>query len=122
LKNIIILLLFATIFISGCVGTIPYWVRRSVVHDDWIYIKSDKVLYRRYVPNGIRLEGNKDLLKKVKSITSNNQEIKVYKNYEDAKNDLNRNFVVHESSRKFIPTSLKDISKSKSLKRDSEIK
>ena len=97
--------LFATIFISGCIGAAPYWIRRSVVHNDWVYIKSDKVLYRRYIPKGIRLEGNKDLLKKVKSISANNQEIKVYKNYSEAKIALKEGFIVHESSKEFIPIS-----------------
>ena len=96
-------LLIVTIFLSGCVGAAPYWIRRGVVHNDWVYVKANKTLYRRYIPKGVTLGGNKDLLKEEKSITASNENIKVYGNYFEAKKDLGEDFEVHELSKKFIP-------------------
>jgi len=102
MKKCILLMIVATLF-SGCVSSAPYWIRRSVVHDDWVYVKANKTLYRRYIPKGVRLEGNKDLLREEKSIIASNENIKVYGNYFEAEKDLNEDFEIHENSKKFIP-------------------
>ena len=96
-----IMLLIVVIFLSGCVSSAPYWARRLVVHNDWVLVKSNKTLYRRYTPNGVLLGGNKDLLKEEKSITAGNKGIKVYGSYLEAKKDLGENLKIHESSKKF---------------------
>jgi len=71
---------------SGCLATIPYWVRRAVVHDDWVYVKSTGKYYRRYIPDGIRLGGNKALLDAAGGdIIGSNSNIVLYDNYEEAR-------------------------------------
>ena len=70
---------------SGCLFTAPYWVRRAVVHDDVVLVKDTNVLYRRYIPDGVRLRPNMELIKKVGQITAGNDKITVYGSYAEAK-------------------------------------
>lgn len=90
------------LFCSGCLTTAPYWIRRSVVHDDWVYVKKTNMLYRRYIPAGVRLKGNPELLKAAGSITSSNDGIIVYPNY-GAASEQHPKGVVHEDSAHLIP-------------------
>jgi len=88
--------------LCGCVGPAIYVAKRGIVHDDWVYVKSEKTLYRRYVPKGVRLPGNKKLLDKVGSITNQNDLIITYPNFEAAQNDLEE-FSIDEDSLQYVP-------------------
>lgn len=78
------IIVFVLLFVPGCLTTTPYWIRRSVVHDDVVYVKETKKLHRRYIPMGIRLIGNKSLIKEVGPIIKSNDKIVVFGSYEDA--------------------------------------
>ena len=91
-----VLILFVLMFGGGCITSAPYWIRRSVVHNDVVYVKSNNTLYRRYIPSGIRLKPNKALLEAAGSITSSNENIVVFGNYQKAK-DNDYDFMEDES-------------------------
>ena len=88
---------------SGCFGPVVYGIKRGVVHDDWVYVKEDNTLYRRYIPKGIRLPGNENLISKVGSISHKNDRIVVYENYQSAEKELD-GFLVDDDSVNYIPT------------------
>jgi len=89
---VMILLLVAC---SGCITAIPYLVRRSVVHDDVVLVRENNTLYRRYIPCGVRLRPNKELLEIAGSITMNNDKVIAFSNYEAV--DSDSGFILHES-------------------------
>lgn len=91
----------------GCVAALPYWVRRSVVHDDWVLVKEEGTLYRRYIPRGIRLIGNQKLIERVGNIESNNNKIIVFSSYQDAQ-ESGEVFVVDCDSKKHLPKERSD--------------
>lgn len=82
--NKFILIMVFVLSAPGCLTTAPYWIRRSIVHDDVIYVKETKKLHRRYIPQGIRLIGNKNLIKEVGPIIKSNNKIVVFRNYKEA--------------------------------------
>lgn len=67
--------------------TAPYWARRAVVFDDFVYVRSNQTLYKRYLPkySGMYLPGNPALLKAAGGrITKKNPNIIVFCNYSAA--------------------------------------
>lgn len=82
--RIISLLLCGIVLFSstGCVVGAAMLVRRGVVHDDWVL--HEGVLYRRYLPDGLVLKGNQELLENAGSIVSQNKSIKVFADYKSA--------------------------------------
>jgi len=94
--------------LSGCFAAVPYWVRRSAVHDDWVYDNEEKVLYRRYIPHGVRLPGNNILLEKHGSIDHRNESITVYSSYSEAVLDIADDYIISSESVPFIPSSSLD--------------
>lgn len=68
-------------FCSGCLLATPYWIRRAAVHDDLILVKETNVIYRRYIPHGIRLSGNQKLINQVGPINADNNQITIFDNY-----------------------------------------
>ena len=85
MKSLVVVVLVG-LFLNGCVGAVPYWVRRSVVHDDVVLVKENNTLYRRYIPKGVWLKPNRELESKAGRIVSSNKDIKVFGSYEKAKN------------------------------------
>ena len=75
------LLVIIALSCSGCLWATPYWLRRATVHDDLVLIKETNIVYRRYIPHGIRLVGNQKLIDQVGPITADNNKIKVFSNY-----------------------------------------
>lgn len=102
--RILCLCLFS-IFLSGCLSSAPYWIRRAVVHNDCVLVKRTGVLYRRYLPSGIRLRPNKELLAIEPRITNSNEDIIVFRNYQEAiQSGLVKS--VHEDSVSAIPSTV----------------
>lgn len=69
---------------SGCLLATPYLVRRAVVHDDVILVKETNKLYRRYIPKGVLLTPNTEVIDQVGHITNTNDKIVVFGSYEKA--------------------------------------
>lgn len=98
-------------------------IRTIVVKDDWVLVKADKALYRRYIPGrGISIlrinHGNVALLNAVEAtktpgfiarntpfdgkITRSNKDIKVFGSYRKAV-ESGEEFLVSKESVKYIP-------------------
>ena len=83
-------LCLALIFLTGCATAVPVFIRRSVVSDDVVYVKSNNTLYKRYIHKGMKRVGNKDLMDKAEGpIGYTNENITIFKDYTTAKQKLN---------------------------------
>jgi len=127
-------LLACLLFVSSGCGWVPMaakelvtegsFIRTMVVKDDWVLVKNDKALYRRYIPGRgfsiLRINhGNVALLNAVKAtktpglianhtpfdgkITRSNKDIKVFGTYKKAV-ESGEEFMVSRESVKYIPT------------------
>ena len=90
----ITILLIACLVLSGCVSTVPLLIRRSIVSDDVVYVKSNNTLYKRYLHDGVLLKGNPRMLENSGGcINDKNDNIIIYKDLEEAKEDLDTCFL-----------------------------
>ena len=80
-----IALILVAYLLAGCVAAVPYAVRRSVVHNDVVLVLQTNVLYRRYIPAGVRLRPNPDLLQAIHGkVVAGNPGILVFGDYSRA--------------------------------------
>ena len=95
-----ILIVLLCLFSCGCISSVPVLIRRGIVGNDWVYVKEENKLYKRYILRGVMLIGN-EKLKSVGTISHNNDKIVIYGNYEKAMES--GQFIVDEDSQKYIP-------------------
>jgi hypothetical protein len=93
-------------------------LRRTIVGDDWVLVKKNNTLYRRYIPTKGFLffrvyKGNQNLLQETNKITKWNQNIVVFGSYEKAMQQLAIKdesktlnpiqIVISDESKSFVP-------------------